>query len=168
MISSVEFAINHSSGSNIWRCTPSINILLSLTKVGRLHILLTNITVLPLQLSTKALSIYVYKRMVDEKIIFGPIRKMNAWRTNVEEASGSPTQYSSRNKLLTFWTLWAIQEINFTSCLAPATFFQWRKRRQTSEQIPGSQVEQSKTTHFIRNCSRQTKEQCGECGRSKT
>ena len=122
MISSVEFAVNHSSGSNIWRCTPSINILLSLTKVGRLRVLLTNITVLPSLLSTKALSIYVYKRMVSEKIIFGPIRKMNALRTAVEEASGSPTQYSSRNKLLTFWTLRAIQEIKFISCLASAVF----------------------------------------------
>ena len=51
-----------------------------------------------------------------------------------------------------------------------ATFFavEESRRRQRSEEIPGSQVEQSKTIQFIRNCSKQTKEQGGQCTRSKT
>ena len=146
MVAIVEFAVNHSSGSNIWRCTPSINILLSLTLAGRLHILLTDIRVLPLQLSTMALSIYVYKRIVSKKIIFHSISKMNAFRIDAGQASGSPTQCSSRNKLLTSWTL--ANSKNKWTQIADA---------KQSEQIPHIEVEQSKTIHFIENFPKQTK-----------
>ena len=94
-ISSVEFAGNQSSANNIWRCTPSANILLSLNLAGRLHILLTNIKVLTLQPSTTALSIYVYKRMARKKIIVRPISKAKALRTDLEEENESPTQHCS-------------------------------------------------------------------------
>ena len=56
---------------------------------------------------------------------------MKVLRTDVEEASGSAAQYSSTNKL---YLLFGVGDV-----------FPVEKRRQTSEQIPGSQGEQSKT-----------------------
>ena len=110
MILSVEFAVRCSFADSIWKCTSSLNILLKLT--CKMVILLAKVGVQPLQLPTTALLIYVCKETVSQKRELHSISRRKAPRTGGEVASESLTQWSSRKKPLTYWTLSPIQRIS--------------------------------------------------------